>query len=317
MLDYAQYTCPICHKPFSGEDDIVVCPQCGAPHHRDCWNRTGACAHAAGHGTAKQWKPQPSRDDDEARICGNCGTANPPEAVHCTKCGHVLEEALPPGPAEQQPPIDAGVFYAEFSPYIGIAPDSELDGIPAMDIATYLGPRSGYYLSRFFFMHVQKTKMSWNWAAGLFPLCWLLYRRMYKAFAVVLLITLVLYLPSMALMVRLMQAAGGDAQLLWQAMTGKVLSQLPVSAGLILASNLTASVTFVLRAIMASVGNHLYRRHAFAAIRRIRQAGGEPLYIRYALSKKGGVSPLSVGIFLGAAALCAVGGSILCLILWG
>lgn len=44
----------------------------------------------------------------------------------------------------------------------GIAPDSTMDGYPVMDIATFLGANSGYYLSRFHFMRLQKSKMSWN-----------------------------------------------------------------------------------------------------------------------------------------------------------
>ena len=53
--------------------------------------------------------------------------------------------------------MDEGVFYSQFSPYIGIAPDSTMDGYPVMDIATFLGANSGYYLSRFHFMRLQKS----------------------------------------------------------------------------------------------------------------------------------------------------------------
>ena len=39
MPDFTQYTCPVCGREITPSDDIVVCPQCGAPHHRDCWKR--------------------------------------------------------------------------------------------------------------------------------------------------------------------------------------------------------------------------------------------------------------------------------------
>lgn len=42
-----------------------------------------------------------------------------------------------------------------------------------MDVATFLGPNSGYYLARFHFMNIQHTHTSWNWAAALFPAEWL------------------------------------------------------------------------------------------------------------------------------------------------
>lgn len=116
-----------------------------------------------------QWKPQPDKDGDGTVICGNCGTVNNDTETVCHKCGHALEEVFPPSPSEQQPPVDEGVFYSQFSPYIGIAPDSTMDGYPVMDIATFLGANSGYYLSRFHFMRLQKSKMSWNWSAAIFP----------------------------------------------------------------------------------------------------------------------------------------------------
>ena len=51
MISYVGLDCPACHRPFIEEDDIVVCPVCGAPHHRDCWNRLGHCACEESHGT--------------------------------------------------------------------------------------------------------------------------------------------------------------------------------------------------------------------------------------------------------------------------
>ena len=35
MIDYTGIPCPVCHKEFTPEDDIVVCPECGAPYHRE------------------------------------------------------------------------------------------------------------------------------------------------------------------------------------------------------------------------------------------------------------------------------------------
>lgn len=63
-------------------------------------------------------------------------------------CRRCLIPVLP----NQQPPLDANIFYAQFSPYAGIDPESTFDGFPAMDVATFLGPNSGYYLARFHFM---------------------------------------------------------------------------------------------------------------------------------------------------------------------
>ena len=48
-------TCVRCHAYLFDDDDVVYCPVCGAPHHRDCYNELGHCALEALHGTDKQY----------------------------------------------------------------------------------------------------------------------------------------------------------------------------------------------------------------------------------------------------------------------
>lgn len=298
MPDYTKTSCPVCGQPFRPEDDVVVCPLCGAPHHRGCYKQNGRCAFASDHGTARQWKPPLSREDEDARVCGNCGTANPPDAVTCACCGYHLDQPLPPGPTEQQPPIDASVFYAQFSPYIGIAPDSQIDGQPAMDMATFLGPNAGFYLSRFHFMRVQKSKMSWNWAAALFPAGWLLYRKMIKPFILVLLLSLLLHLPGLLIAGTAARQLITDPAATQVYLQGGALSQLEIPPVLGLLFNLATTLQFFLRLLMASLSNHLYRRHTVSAMAKIRTAHADPLVYRFALTKKGGVSVVSVLVYI-------------------
>ena len=41
-------------------DDIVVCPDCGAPYHRACYEKQGGCVYADKHGTGFEWTPPAS-----------------------------------------------------------------------------------------------------------------------------------------------------------------------------------------------------------------------------------------------------------------
>lgn len=312
MLDYQNLDCPVCHKRFNAQDDIVVCPHCGAPHHRDCWKRQGHCVFEKKHGTADQWRPPASKADDDALICGNCGYTNSPDAVVCVKCGRTLEEEFPPAPNEQQPPVDAGVFYSQFSPYIGIAPDSTMDGQPVMDIATFVGPNAAYYMSRFHFMRMQKSKMSWNWAAALFPVEWLLYRKMYRPFWVVLAISFLLSLPYLAITFLTMRALAADPALIQTILSAYTLPESICPYALIVAANVCSFFSFALRAVMAFLSNHLYRRHVMRSIDRIREEYPEDmLYYRFALSKKGGTSLLGVIVFFAAIFLAAVAAAVI------
>jgi len=96
MFKYDGASCPVCSKKFTETDDIVVCPECGAPHHRECYRSLGKCALSDKHGSGQAWqppKPAESETTSENRntvseiTCPNCGTKNPRGSHMCTVCG--------------------------------------------------------------------------------------------------------------------------------------------------------------------------------------------------------------------------------------
>jgi predicted nucleic acid-binding Zn-ribbon protein len=42
--------CAACCEVFADGDDVVVCPECGTPHHRSCYAENGECVNAESHG---------------------------------------------------------------------------------------------------------------------------------------------------------------------------------------------------------------------------------------------------------------------------
>ena len=112
MNKYTGNTCPVCHKKFTADDDIVVCPDCGTPHHRKCYLKNKHCANEALHQSGFVWVPtaapetmaQPENTvpqafgqqppygqtpDDGHKIvfCPNCGKPLPAGAKFCSECG--------------------------------------------------------------------------------------------------------------------------------------------------------------------------------------------------------------------------------------
>ena len=49
-MEFTEYKCPVCDKQFKKGDDVVVCPECGTPHHRECYEKEGHCHFADKHG---------------------------------------------------------------------------------------------------------------------------------------------------------------------------------------------------------------------------------------------------------------------------
>ena len=56
-MDYKGIKCPVCEKPMLEDDDIVVCPECGAPYHRACYMEKGSCIFTELHEKGENWMP--------------------------------------------------------------------------------------------------------------------------------------------------------------------------------------------------------------------------------------------------------------------
>ena len=222
MTRYTGNHCPVCEQAFTDEDDIVVCPDCGTPYHRACWQKVGVCMHKSEHAAGFEWQPEVGPDADKAAheaTCPNCGTHNTPGAVRCAHCGCPLPKAPDPITAkandEKSVPIyardpsavnnsrtapgphidtfgtgeDGGIYRRE------IGPEDPIDGIKAKDWAAYVGRSPMYYLMQFFRMSETKQKVTLSLSAFLFGPAYLFYRKMWKQGLLATLVMVVLSIP--------------------------------------------------------------------------------------------------------------------------
>ena len=88
MKLYEGKKCVACEKAFTENDDVVVCPECGAPHHKDCYKSLGKCAQESLHGTENKWCDQNSANMIKPKKCDKCGALNKETALNCVACGH-------------------------------------------------------------------------------------------------------------------------------------------------------------------------------------------------------------------------------------
>ena len=56
--------CFVCGQVFTDNDDVVVCPDCGTPYHRACWQKNGACVNLPLHESGKSWQPEKKAAED-------------------------------------------------------------------------------------------------------------------------------------------------------------------------------------------------------------------------------------------------------------
>lgn len=193
MRYYEGLQCPVCHKGFSDTDDMVVCPQCGLPHHRNCWNTIGACAAEKDHNTPNQWSRDqaqaeatkgyvpPQGEPQNSQICPHCYTRNGEFSEFCSHCGrHLKATDWHSGqPMNEEPPV------AQYTPFrMGdVNPEvysasERIGDFSAADMAAMVGSNTRYYIPRFRRM-AQNGSGGWNFCAFLFGPYWLLIRKMF------------------------------------------------------------------------------------------------------------------------------------------
>ena len=97
-MKYIGIKCPVCDQPFQAEDDVVVCPDCGAPYHRHCYEQEGKCLFSDTHNTGTVWTPptpEPTQEHNSETACAVCGRNNAPDSLFCSQCGSPLKPQSP------------------------------------------------------------------------------------------------------------------------------------------------------------------------------------------------------------------------------
>lgn len=114
-MRYNNTECSVCGKKFDDNSDVVVCPDCGTPYHRECWMSVGRCIHSDEHASGYRWEAPKTESadrneelDDAAEkeklndavfkngeavvICPHCGAANFENDMFCRDCHAPLKE---------------------------------------------------------------------------------------------------------------------------------------------------------------------------------------------------------------------------------
>ena len=186
-MNYENNPCPVCGRIITPEDDIVVCPDCGTPHHRACWQALGQCVYTERHGDFT-WQPTFSAGGetsaeqagaaDAAQVCPRCGQPCAPDALTCPRCGKTLSARSDSSFAFNTDAFLRGV---------DMPPETDLGGITVRDAAMLVQYRVPSYMRKF----TRTQSVGWNWAAFLFSPFWFFYRKIYKLGALFLGITMV------------------------------------------------------------------------------------------------------------------------------
>ena len=121
MFNYTGYECKSCGKKFTDDDDIVVCPECGTPYHRDCYKKEGRCINDELHSKHMSWKAEvEEKEQAEGLKCSVCGNTLRNDQLFCDKCGtptpyYLSQKDKADGEEQESAPHSKQVLHVELS----------------------------------------------------------------------------------------------------------------------------------------------------------------------------------------------------------
>ncbi len=313
--------CSVCEKNFEEKDDVVVCPECGTPYHRECYIKNGACVFEKEHANGFEYAP-PKTEKEGAR-CANCGADNKSINLFCEHCGSPLRNQddethkfngvnaggvqnngnqsgnfnngqSPNGGAQnggangQNSPINfsfgSGQIATPFGVYMqGAGGDKEIDGIKASEWAKFIGNSAPYYLYQFQRMDAptNKFKITFCWSALFFSTFYFAYRKMYSWALLSALGAFIVNIPSTLSMLSTF-GVGFAADVSSAALTNLAF--------------ICSILSWGLSAFFCFFSFYLYRQHAARKIKKSKEKNLSESDYFHELEKTGGTSFISIAV---------------------
>ena len=315
-MDFIGNQCPVCERNFHADDDIVVCPECGTPHHRECYESNGHCANEELHAEGYDFANDSEKNDNaDVVICKSCGKANDKYQFFCKYCAAPLtnENRTNTENAQQQQqrqnpfnqaPGGMPFGIPAFDPLGGVPAETDLgDDVTAGEAAKYVKQNTPYFI-RIFNNIKAFNRSKFNFSAALFSGGYLLYRKMYKLGALIFGIEIALYAAMMYVMVssRELYTRFLTAYTSGTAKSNEFLSNLSYAD--LFKISVPAIVYALLLVIMIVVGanfNRWYMKHCKTQIITIKQNAKDDENPETLLQTKGGVNmPLAISLLVTA-----------------
>lgn len=285
---YKNSVCDGCGKELLEDEDVVVCPECGTPQHRDCYKKNNGCVNARLHGGDFAWRPpEPEQPLEEPEKAG-------------------AQYGAPAAPV-----YGAEAVEAAFLRNVEADPETEIDGVTVREAALYIQNGAARYIKRLLRSTGKKRFVSWNWGAFFFSSCWFFFRKMYKAGFAFLGVILALNIAVTAVLNEKMSPFMGEVSEISQQMyellssddtseaAQKEMEQLAqrskaVSAEILPYTTAYFAVVFLLPGIAAALlADSFYKKRMLSDISFARKAADDKKIFKFSIIRRGGVSFLA------------------------
>ncbi len=287
-------TCGVCHAYLFPEDDVVFCPVCGAPHHRECYNKIGHCALEEFHGTDRQYDLVMAKKENEMEEPRQENKDNG-SYIKCPMCEEKYDNSLNSCPNCSTPNFRMHDGYRVYDFLGGVPADMDVgSGVTAGEAKRFVFSNTGRYIPKFAAVNAGK-KTSWNWFAFLFPCSWFLSRKMYLYGILAGILTILPTLFSFPLQSAI-YSLGIDMNNTVAGVSEIMESMPQIGMNAVVLSAVGGVIALIFKFLMGIFGDYIYCRHAINAIKDIKENSEDK---ERDFAKKGGVNVLlaAVGFF--------------------
>lgn len=276
--------CIVCKAYLFEEDDIVYCPECGAPHHRDCYHSIGRCGLEEFHGTENQYKkPEPIKEEESRE-------AEPVQSriITCGMCGEKYETTEDTCPNCNTPNISkVDERFVAFDFLGGVPGNTDLgNGVTANEARKFVVSNTHRYIPKFVGFKKGK-KASWNWLAFLTPCGWLMSRKIYLLGAVIGALQIAFTIFSAPLTVAIGRFDTSQVRN-YMELSEIILDNISIiGTTAIYAAFIGTMLNMTLRVIIAIFGDVIYKKRVISTVNDIKLHSDDKAE---AFRKKGGIN---------------------------
>ncbi len=267
MFLYENEICPVCEKPFQEGDDVVTCPDCGTPHHRECYDKLGRCENQNLHGTGFVYKRADTQETKQ-RESFEAPEINSREEYYIPPEAESTGDKAKPTEISEPPSAESAQDFES----------REIDGVKLKDISAVISVNTENFIKKF----QKKGRLGWNWSALIFGPYYFFFRKMHIQGIVLLAVEYALrlmvsavYAPAFSAVADLLSNVSTPAQYYEaaQKMTG-----LEEYAQIVMASGIVFAGMLIIHLFSALTADRFYRRKVINVVRSVDErlkAGGE------------------------------------------
>lgn len=293
-MKYTGEKCFSCGKPFEDSDDVVVCPDCGTPYHRECFKNSGECINTKLHESGESWKKEVVENETpEYHTCPRCYSRFDGTENQCPRCGYNIEnsESSNESAFDNQ---NAKNLFDEFDvnkQNLGFNPDENFDGAKLKEITQFVDTNTLYYIPIFKRMKDFGTKVSFNAISLFFPYFYFANRKMWLWAVVTALLSTLFNVPSIIYLISTQETSLP----FMESITSFIDSNSNFILNLIDACNF---IDWAFRIIFCMFSNWIYFKYAVHSVNKLKNHYGGPVSPQ-CLKTKGGVKPVNI-LIIGA-----------------